>query len=568
MKITWTRLKKALSDLSSNAAPGPDGITADCLKRGGLKMEIYMVKLFRRSLDNADVPNMMREALISPIFKGGETRLCSNYRPVALTGHIGKVMERIIRPQLMDYLEANELLDPGQHGCRPGRSTFTQLLQQYNMCLDLLLEGSNIDIIYLDFAKAFDKVDLSILMKKLRDLGISGRLGHWIGNFITSRKQRIRVGDKVSDWKDVASGVPQGSVLGPLLFLVHIWDLGRDLGPSEGTILKFVDDTKLVKPVKTEEDIEDLQKTLNKLYDWQEANNMEYNGRKFQLLRLGKDESLKNDTSLFSADYNDIIEPNDWVRDLGIAVNNRANFRTQRDQALIKIKKKAGWILRTFGSRDPRLLRSLWKALVQPLVDYCGQLWHPTNVGEVQELEQLLRAYTRKVEGLRQVSYWDRLRALKMMSLQRRSERYKILYLWKIKMGLVPNCNITWSNRDSRKGTKIIIPKYQGTCLRYKTLNESSLRVEGAWLFNCLPKTIRNLSGSLDSFKATLDSFLDTLPDEPYIQPDMIPCSMNIENQPSNSIKDWVRTLRISDFDIYMDDEEETEEEGARLDIV
>ena len=242
--------------------------------------------------------------------------MCSNYRPVALTGHIGKVMERIIRPQLMDYLEANELLDPGQHGCRHGRSTITQLLHQYNMCLDLLLDGSNIDIIYLDFAKDFDKVDFSILMEKLVDLGITGKLGSWIGNFITNRRQGVRVGDQVSDWQDVQSGVPQGSVLGPILFLVHIWDMGSDLGPEEGSILKFVDNTKLVKPVRTSDDVEELQNTLKKLYDWQVLNNMEYNGKKFQLLRLGKDETLKNETALFSDKFNDMIEPANWVRDL------------------------------------------------------------------------------------------------------------------------------------------------------------------------------------------------------------------------------------------------------------
>ena len=206
-------------------------------------LKLFLIKFFRLSLDNTDVPLAMWLALIGPIFKGGQADLCKNYRPVALTGHISKLFERILRPQIIQFLESKGLLDDGQHGCRSGRSTLTQLIYQYDLVLDLLLRGYNVDILYLDFEKAFDKVDFGLLLKKIYNLGITGPLGAWIGAFIMGRKQAVRVGNKISSWEDVILGVPQGSVLGPLLFLIFIADLGKDKKDEGTKIIKFVDDT-------------------------------------------------------------------------------------------------------------------------------------------------------------------------------------------------------------------------------------------------------------------------------------------------------------------------------------
>ena len=186
----------------------------------------------------------------------------------------------------MEYLEIRGLMDGGQHGSRLGRSTLTQLIKQYDLILELLLEGSNIDIIYLDFEKAFDKCDLGVLIKKINDIGIKGKLGAWLGAFVLGRRQAVKVGGSTSSWLDVISGVPQGSVIGPLLFLIYIGDLGKDIKDQGINILKFVDDTKIMKAIRKHEDVEALQDAKVKMEAWQSANNMSFNTSKFQLLRL------------------------------------------------------------------------------------------------------------------------------------------------------------------------------------------------------------------------------------------------------------------------------------------
>jgi hypothetical protein len=539
-------VREALGALSNSAAPGPDGIPSLCLKRGGQLVISALVDIFTMSMEEGVVDESMRRAFISPIYKGGDRALAVNYRPVALSTHLCKTMERVMRGPIVDFLDSSGQLDQSQHGARAGRSTLTQLLVHYDMVLKMIESGSNCELVYLDFSKAFDKVDHSILLQKLAKMGIKGKVGRWIGSFLHRRMQAVRVGSTLSDWLHVISGVPQGTVLGPLLFLCFIADLGDNLGPGSAVLLKYVDDTKVVKEVNSMEDMEALQVDLEALYDWQVTNNMEWNGDKFQSLRMGHNQTLRNESLLFTPNYTDPIPEKDVVKDLGVFMERDGTFGQQRFKANAKAHQKAGWVLRTFKSQDLATLKTLWSSLIRPHQDYCSQLWSPvSSAGDLLRQEAPLRAFTKRIKGFSALTYWERLAEARMYSTERRQERYKMIYSWKALRGLVPNCGLVEDSPvSSRRGRTISIPSLPGS-ERYravKTLRDHSFQSEGPKLFNSLPKEIRNLETTADTFKLHLDKFLETIPDHPAV-PGHIPAAQRLSGQPSNSVRDWSRRI-------------------------
>ena len=195
--VTFTRseVEKACSQLSSSSAAGPDGVPSVLLKTCRKQLSQPLYYLWRGSMDCGIIPAETLLVIICPIHKGGSRSLPKQYRPVALTSHLIKVFERVMRKALVSHIEENNLLPNGQHGSRPMRSTLTQLLAHWDVILDGLVEGEGVDSIYLDFSKAFDKVETGVLLHKLRDRKVLGKVGVWLGRFLDSscRQQCVAV---------------------------------------------------------------------------------------------------------------------------------------------------------------------------------------------------------------------------------------------------------------------------------------------------------------------------------------------------------------------------------------
>ena len=245
--INFTKkvVESAIKSLKINSAPGPDGITGELLTKCASVISKPLGALFTKSLKESSVPTFLKRAAVVPIYKGRDRPLPSNYRPVSLTPILMKVMKKIVRENIVFFLSENYLFNPSQHGFIKGRSFLSALLSVYDDLINNLsnCQPSCIDMIYLDFAKVLDKIDHGVLLHKLKSMGITGDLGNWLLNFLSDRKHFVRMPGGVSNDGPVLRGVPQGTVLGHLLFLVLLSDISKVINHS--SVVSFADDTRV-----------------------------------------------------------------------------------------------------------------------------------------------------------------------------------------------------------------------------------------------------------------------------------------------------------------------------------
>ena len=408
-------------------------------------------------------------------------------------------------------------MNPNQHGFRPQRSCLSQLLDHFDTIIETIYNNKSCDVIYLDFAKAFDVVDHDILIRKLKDLGITGKLGYWIHSFLSNRKQTVSVNSSKSETQAVKSGVPQGSVLGPVLFLIMISDIDKDLLHSVASV--FADDTKLKHLIESMKDCENLQSDLT-IYAWGETNNMRFNHLKFQSVKYGN--NIDFNKYAYQTPTGDEIPIDDYVKDLGVIMSRDLTFSKHIDTFTARCRSLIGWILRTLNSRTKVLMLTLLKSLILPRLDYCSQLYSPTLAQEWCKLESIQRRFTSHILEEKEYDYWTRLKHLKLYSIQRRHERYSIIYVWKIINKLAPNLktNPISTHYSERRGLYCNVPSLNNSRCPSKvtTLREGSFAIRGPKLYNVLPQSVRNLQDiSVDVFKKALDKALCVLPDEPTV---------------------------------------------------
>lgn len=509
-------IKEVITHITSNAASGPDDFPAILLKNCAEELSMPLYTLYHTSLDSGIIPSQLKLARVTPIYKGGSRAEPNNYRPIALTSHIIKVFERILVNWMTSYLEDNKKLSDNQYGFRSGRSCLAQLLAHHEKILTSLEHDTNVDVIYLDFAKAYDKVDHGILLHKVREIGITGKVGQWLHSFLTNRQQVVMVDGIVTQPSKVISGVPQGSVLGPLLFLIHITDINEYIQHS--SIASFADDTRILKEVTSDHEAALLQSDLNALYAWAKVNNMAFNNNKFEHMFYSSKQHTAEIHQYKAQDGTNIV-PREHVRDLGVTLSSDGNFSIHITNVTKKARSQAAWILRTFKTRDSLPMLTLYKSLVLPILEYCCQLWSPWKVSDKQMLEGVQRTYTSRINEIKHLDYWERLTALDLYSLERRRERYTIIYVFKILNGMVVNNIGLQTTVHQRLGRQCHIQRiHPRSSVRVKTLKENAFAIRGPRLFNALPKSLRDPDISrLEQFKSKLDNFLRTLPDQPNL---------------------------------------------------
>jgi len=485
-----------LGKLKLGKAPEPDGTSTFFVNtKDWIAKPLPLI--FNMSLREGVVPQDWKKANVTPLFKKGCRQDPGNYRPVSLTSIACKVLESILKRAILQHIEKNKPLNNSQHGFMANRSCLTNLLEYFEKITEILDNGGSVDVIYLDFSKAFDKVPHRRLIAKLENFGITGRVKYWIENWLSGRTQRVLINGCKSEWESVLSGVPQGSVLGPLLFLLFIDDIDDGVNSF---IKKFADDTKVFREVNNLRDSNNLQEDLNGLNEWAQKWLMEFNVAKCKVMHMGS----KNCQLGYNLGGNE-LEVVTEEKDLGVIVHNSMKTNRQCAEAAKKGNKILGMIGRNFCHLDKNNLLRLYKLLVRPHLEYSVQAWSPHMVNDIKKLEAVQRRATRMIHGFKDLEYEERLNRCRLTTLETRRIRGDMIETYKILTGkekLDKDLFFKQPYRSSRRGHELKI--YKGKCRLDLRKFSFSNRVVNEW--NKLPKCVVG-SKTVNQFKAGIDEY-------------------------------------------------------------
>lgn len=325
-----------LLNLDAKKASGPDNIPTAFLKRYAEWVSFFLVIIFKKSLETHSIPQDWLCAIIILLFKAGNRMIISNYRPVSLTSVCCKVIEHIIAKHIIVHLEVNQLLNDCQHGFRSGKSTVTQLIQTIHDFSSAIDDRKQVDVICIDFAKAFDVVNHTKLLFKLRKMGFSDEILNWIGAYLSNRKQAVRIDGSFSATLDVFSGVPQGSVLGPLLFLLYINDISTIVKPPVKMKL-YADDCLIYMPVSCTDNQLELNKCLEDLELWCCEWDMQINFQKTTYVHITNKKNVLN--FQYNIGSNNLCKTS-YFKYLGVTITNNLTWHRHIESVCSELFKK------------------------------------------------------------------------------------------------------------------------------------------------------------------------------------------------------------------------------------
>ncbi|CAH8546979.1 unnamed protein product [Dicrocoelium dendriticum] len=491
-----TQVLKLLQELYPSKAAGPDSIHPKLLHELAGELSGPLTMVFQKSLDTCTLPSEWKEAVICPIFKNGDRSLSANYRPVSLTSVVVKLLEKLVRDSLECHLNRFNLLSSAQHGFRKGFSCLTNSLVAREAWAEAVDNGHVVDVLFVDFSKAFDKVPHLRLSHKLRSYGVSGRALHWVSAFLLGREQCVRVGRSLSFKQAVLSGVPQGSVLGPMLFSIYVNDLPGELGVSS---LLFADDLKLWNVVNVPGGSEAIQRALDRLWDWSTLWLLPINQAKCSVLRIG---ATFPPSSYVLCGVELPLVSNQI--DLGVVHSSSLYSGDNWKKAASRGFRMLWLIRRSFGVLTADIFVKLFSAFVRPHLEYCVQACAPCLVRDKMEFERVLRVGTKLVEGLRVQSYPERLLSLGMYSMHYRRLRGDLILTYRILTGKV-GPDLRWLFSPARlpclRGHPMKLHKPRSDGIRAET--RLSRRVIERW--NSLPENVVS-EPTVKGFELQLDA--------------------------------------------------------------
>ena len=351
----------------------PDNIPGIFIRNLAFLLTIPVFKLFNMSLQSGTFPSLWKFADVTPLYKGKGSKCdANNYRPISCTAVLGKLLECIVKNELLNYISLHQLFSTAQHGFRPLRSVVSNLLIADALVSNHVDAGHPVDIILFDMSKAFDVVSHDFLAHKLLNLGIKGNLLTWIISFLHNRFQRVRIGDVFSTALEVLSGVIQGSVLGPILFVLFINDIVDQIIFSKA--LLYADDLKLLMPLINIDSNANLQCDINNLSAWMIKWRMSFNAHKCYVIHVGPN----NPRHVYTLNGFPIPVRAECL-DLGVLRDESFTYTKHIESTVAKCHRLCACILHSFASRNRRVLTYAYMSYIRPILDFASSVWSPKS---------------------------------------------------------------------------------------------------------------------------------------------------------------------------------------------
>ena len=494
LEITYSMVKKELLKLDTSKSMGPDNVHPKVLAALSEIDEFVtaVTELFNKCFDSNSIPKIWKTANVIALHKKGSKTDFRNYRPISLTCIICKVYEKLVRAHILKHVDRK--ISRQQHGFVSGRSCLSNLLESVDSITDILAKGESVDIFYMDFQKAFDTVPHNRLRIKLEAYGISCKTLDVISDFLADRSFKVTVGNEKSESYAVTSGVPQGSVLGPLLFVLYINDLP---GKIKNYVSSFGDDLKMHGRSNARElnqnDIDELNK-------WQNLWLLMFNTKdeKCKVMHVGKNNPCHKYY------LGEILLPAvKSEQDLGVLVTPNLNWNEHILASVQKANSTIAWVTRTIICRSPEVMLKIYTSIVRPQLEFCVQLWSPLPShgywGLILSIENVQRSFTRMINGIGTLTYENRLKNLGLTTLLERRSRGDLIETFRIVTGIA-NYGQNLFN-ISRNGRNLVSRPGDQNAFKYSLL---SRRVISYW--NKLPVDVKSVK-SVDAFKNKLAVF-------------------------------------------------------------
>ena len=503
-EVDFGEVYKIVTDLDITKSGDIYGISPRFLQLGASEMSKNLTAIFNKSLSLGKFPEKLKIAQVIPIFKSGSRQDPGNYRPISLLPIIGKVFEKIVHARVYSFLIAKGILDPNQYGFQCGKSPELAFLDLHSKIINAYENKLNSCSIFLDFAKAFDTVNHEILLHKLYHYGIRGSLHDWFKSYLSNRQQCVRVGEHVSEFATVRHGVPQGSILGPLLFLLYINDITQSTPKLQ--FLLFADDTSIFL---AKNDLPSLEKTLNEelehVSNWLKANKLSLNIKKSNILIFRHKNVKQTDKINIKMDGNNIDEK-ESAKYLGLYFDNKLTFKRHVDHLLAKLKKGNAILakLRYFVPKEG--IRSVYFAHIQSHLNYGSVTWGSASKYHIDKIVSLQKKSIKIMNFIKKRDHYESpfkknnilpfgsLRSLSMSKI-----------IWQLRNKIVSFAhNILEQNgvlSSDRDNTKYLVP------FRNTLYARRSLFYAGILSWNKLPTKTKECS-FISSFKGKCKEFL------------------------------------------------------------